>query len=213
MTRTGILIGAFAAATFASAAEAARCPSGQIWRVSKKVCMSKDAAIKAGIYKGGKSAGKPRKALPTRIVTRGATPGTPAARVHAPVVPAAVKPAIKPVPENAVTPPERPVAAVRPEPAPALTPRPETSPIPMRLVKPVIVDTKAILRSPSFVKPVPAPLAQEPKQESLKKAQPLQRQQVEASGEKAQMNALKNKLEQHIERNRGKLTNRALPGD
>lgn len=40
---------ACAAAAIASPAAAKQCPSGQIFRVSKGVCMSKAAAVKAGI--------------------------------------------------------------------------------------------------------------------------------------------------------------------
>ncbi|MGE3247825.1 MAG: hypothetical protein AB7J19_15975, partial [Beijerinckiaceae bacterium] len=63
MVRMSIAAGiAVATAAFLAApvAEAARCPSGQIWRVSKKTCMNKAAAIKAGIFKArkGKKAAK-----------------------------------------------------------------------------------------------------------------------------------------------------------
>lgn len=60
MIKLGIIAGALAAFIFATTAEAARCPGGQIWRVSKKKCQSKALAIKLGIIKPGKK----RKARP-----------------------------------------------------------------------------------------------------------------------------------------------------
>lgn len=52
---TGSTIAAFASlllAAGAGAAQAARCPLGEIYRPSRGVCVSKEKAIEAGIYKG-----------------------------------------------------------------------------------------------------------------------------------------------------------------
>lgn len=193
MIRTGMLVGAFAAAAFASSAEAARCPSGQIWRVSKKVCMSKDAAIKAGFFKGGKSASKrrsatkPGKASKSTVASRDAQPSAPAVR-------------------------PKPVA--KPAAAPVAVQRPETSPIPLRLVKPISVERRVNMPPAGFVKTGPATatqgLKQVPKDEPVTRV--TQPQRPGAPAQKVQLNALKSKLQLHIDKNRGKLTNRAIPG-
>ncbi len=218
MIRTGMLLGAFAAATFASSAEAARCPSGQIWRVSKKVCMSKDAAIKAGIFKGGKSASKrrsatkPGKASKSSVASRDARPSSPAAKpVTKPVtrVPAPVR-AAAPVGE----PVTKPAAIAKPALAPVAVQRPETSPIPLRLVKPISVESRAKMPPAGFVKTGPATATQDlkPVPKDQPAAKVTQPQAPAAPTQKVQLNTLKSKLQQHIDKNRGKLTNRAVPG-
>ena len=51
MIRLGLVIAAIAVPLMPPLAEAAKCPSGQIYRVSKKTCQSKAIAIKLGIIK------------------------------------------------------------------------------------------------------------------------------------------------------------------
>ena len=51
MTRSLLLAAALAAWLAPSAAEAARCKQGQIYRPSQGVCVSKAAAQRAGIYR------------------------------------------------------------------------------------------------------------------------------------------------------------------
>ncbi len=54
MIRLGIVTAALTVLVTTGAAEAARCPAGEIWRVSKKKCQSKALAVKLGIIKPGK---------------------------------------------------------------------------------------------------------------------------------------------------------------
>jgi hypothetical protein len=65
MIRLGLVIAAIAVPLMPPLAEAAKCPSGQIYRVSKKTCQSKAIAIKLGIIKPARGSkrqqGKSRK--------------------------------------------------------------------------------------------------------------------------------------------------------
>ena len=54
MIRLGIVTATLTVLVSTGAAEAARCPAGEIWRVSKQKCQSKALAIKLGIIKPGK---------------------------------------------------------------------------------------------------------------------------------------------------------------
>ena len=115
---------AFAAGMFATAAEAARCPSGQIYRVSKKTCMDKGAAIKAGIYKPGKASRKSRgkNAIAARPKPAAPKPITRAAPTEPPIQDFAPKPSatrLPPTKPAVVTPPAR----IAPPPIATATPR------------------------------------------------------------------------------------------
>jgi outer membrane biosynthesis protein TonB len=67
----GVAVGCFA--LVAPAAQAKTCPSGQILRVSKNICMDKGEAVKLGILRGGvgkaTSASKAKKAVAAKIET------------------------------------------------------------------------------------------------------------------------------------------------
>ena len=57
-----ILAVAFAVPALTTEAQAAKCPSGQFWRVSKKICQDKSIGYKLGIFKKKKSTKAQRKA-------------------------------------------------------------------------------------------------------------------------------------------------------
>ena len=67
----GVAVGCFV--LVAPAAQAKTCPSGQILRVSKNICMDKGEAVKLGILRGGAgkatSASKAKKAVAAKIET------------------------------------------------------------------------------------------------------------------------------------------------
>ncbi|MGE3645599.1 MAG: hypothetical protein AB7F96_17270 [Beijerinckiaceae bacterium] len=196
MVRMSIAAGiAVATAAFLAApvAEAARCPSGQIWRVSKKTCMNKAAAIKAGIFKARKG----KKAAKT-VHTRRAPP-----------------PPARPVVEKAES--ERPSIAA---PAGTIQAAPaQIAPAPVSTVPPAVEasgpgkDLKADNIAPA------KPLGSAPLPTRFVKAQYYTAsgygqapRPVQADSTRGlQLDLLQNMLKKHVEKNREKYTKRALP--
>lgn len=110
MIRTMLVVGGVVTLAAASSAEAARCPAGQIYRVSKKVCQDKAAAIRAGVYKPRKS--RSRKKARQQSPKPEAAPET--------------KSAANPSPEPAVATAAPAGNAGLPQPAPRPVPRPDS---------------------------------------------------------------------------------------
>jgi len=135
-----ILAVAFALPAMTSDAQAARCPSGQFWRVSKKICQDKSIGYKLGIFKrkkAGKTQRKAKAAPPApETVAETAKPEKPAAEKPAPVTAAKPEPASETKP--AATGPttsvlasqtpiirlKRPITAAPKAPSPAETQKP-----------------------------------------------------------------------------------------
>ena len=183
MIKLGIVTAAIAVFVTASAAEAARCPSGQIWRVSKKMCQDKAIAVKLGIIKAGKGKAqfvKKRKPGKPRKVSAPKTPPTPAAVTQAPQdkpvaePTVATKPEIKQDPFQAIT-AVAPMQGVRPS--------PESKPLPTQMVKAMYFNT-APGQNPASA-------------------------HNSAIARRAVLNLLKTRLQIHIERNRNYYIDRA----
>ncbi len=101
MFRMGVVIAAFAMPLIPTLAEAAKCPSGQIYRVSKKKCQSKALAIKLGIIKPGKvKKSRIRKSRQRKPVRKIAIHRKPA--IEAPVSSPAVESPQRPAPTQSV---------------------------------------------------------------------------------------------------------------
>lgn len=216
---SAIAAGAFSAMTFVSSAEAARCPSGQIYRVSKKTCMDKALAIKLGIIKSRKSnkaavrkrSGKPAANLPAKTPLPAPRPKVDAARSRepaetggatsaaTPAMPVAgSRPEISPVPIRKVKP-----VYIRPTPGPDLAPGMTAKPnpaLPSGEATPSLV-AKPVVLPPTILNP------KKPKFKPI----PVKAPVAAAVSDPGTLNRLKDKLEQHVEKNRGKLTKRALP--
>lgn len=118
MQRKILIVSTAAVALLAGApAQAKTCPSGQILRVSKGVCMDKSEASKLGIYRGGgKSVAKPAQTPDAPAAGDDAVEAKPKPAVKskavARAVPAEPKKKIKvaPEPEPTVAKPEAPKA-------------------------------------------------------------------------------------------------------
>ena len=219
MIKVAIIIGVGGLFAAATVAEAARCPSGQIYRVSKKTCMSKARAIKMGIKIKSRWGNRSRAAAKSEQSppTAGRNTGVPSARgaVDKAMAGEAVgtTPAGKRVPGS----------------------RPEISPIPIRMVKPVYIrptpgpelapgltakPNAAPASPPSLLAtPIKAAPTLEPKKPKFRpipivspSASALASPGASSAAQRPALQNLKDKLQDHVEKNRGKLTKRAMPG-
>lgn len=101
MNKIVILIAAGASAAVAVPASAGQCPSGQIFRVSKGVCVARAAAIKDGILLSGagKRGGETAKKRSSQAEAR---PVRVAAKATADDNPQFIPPAVAPSPYGAL---------------------------------------------------------------------------------------------------------------
>ncbi|MCC2096189.1 MAG: hypothetical protein KDJ29_04825 [Hyphomicrobiales bacterium] len=121
------LAAAFALPALTTDAFAARCPSGQFYRVSKKICQDKSIGYKLGIFKRKGSAKAQRKAKatpPESVSPKPLSSKTVSSKSAAPEAASAPKPvAATPEPKQPGIEKPAPVAAASPEPATKATPQ------------------------------------------------------------------------------------------
>jgi hypothetical protein len=193
MIRMGIVTAAIAVLVSAGAAEAARCPSGQIWRVSKKMCQSKALAVKLGIIKSGKGKAqfvKKRKSIKPRAA---AATNKPAPADAAPKPAVIAKPAVeKPAPVTSQPAPPQAIKAESPkDPFQAIT-----AIAPLRGAQPA--QRAAVLQG---AQPLPTRMVKAMYFSSATGSNPVSARDS-AIARRAVLNLLKSRLEVHVERNR-----------
>ncbi|PPQ29609.1 hypothetical protein CCR94_14890 [Rhodoblastus sphagnicola] len=136
MKTTLALISLAALAGATGVAMAGNCPRGQIYRVSKHVCVDHDEAVKLGIAHGlARDAAKPEADKPE-------------AAPQADTAPAAAEPAVEPAPapEAVATPP--------------VEPEPEARPVRVKSVRTVKIPPKS---APDTAAPASPPATEAPK--------------------------------------------------
>jgi hypothetical protein len=94
MNKTLALLSVAALAAATGAAQAANCPRGQIYRVSKHACIDRDEAAKLGLVRGTAKDAKPRPAPQAETAPQEEPPAEPGADAAPQAEPA---PEVKPV--------------------------------------------------------------------------------------------------------------------
>jgi hypothetical protein len=233
-----ILAVAFAVPALTTEAQAARCPSGQFWRVSKKICQDKSIGVKLGIFKSKKAnktrrkakAEPPKPAPEPKPVAETAEPEKPAAEKPSPVASAKPETVTENTPVTAgsttsvlasktpIIRLKRPVTAALKTPSPAEVQKPAAAAPAPEAVKsgatgsPLNAITAAT--RPDTSRPTEKPLETRLVKATYFTATPsgLAAQTAPANTETARravLNLLKSRLHTHAERNRDTIIRRA----